>query len=59
MRWTATYDRRKDGVDLRLSNGVELAIPRSLLQALEDATLPQLQNIEIFDRGYRLALARA
>jgi len=48
---TATYDRRKDAVELRLSNGVELAIPRSLLQGLEDATLPQLENIEILGQG--------
>jgi hypothetical protein len=47
----ATYRRRGDLVVMRLSNGMEVSIPRVLLQGLEEAKPEQLRRIEIEGPG--------
>jgi hypothetical protein len=43
----AVYRRKDDAIAIRLATGVELAIPRKLLQGLEHATPAQLAGVEI------------
>ena len=42
-----SYRAKDDAVAITLATGVELAIPRKLLQGLEHATLAQLAKVEI------------
>jgi hypothetical protein len=48
---SARYRATGDAVVLRLATGVEVAIPRSLLQGLQDATPKELGTIEIEGPG--------
>ena len=48
------YREHVDVIALRLATGVELLIPRKLLQGLENATLEQLSKIEILGPGTSL-----
>jgi hypothetical protein len=45
----AAYRAKEDVVVVKFSTGVELSIPRMLLQGLEDATPSQLAEVEIVD----------
>jgi hypothetical protein len=47
----AVYDRAADEIAIRFSNGVQLRIPRLLLQGLQGATPSQLARIEIEGPG--------
>lgn len=48
MAVAAEYDARLDLVILSIDNGRRLVLPRKELQGLENATEPQLAQIEIF-----------
>jgi len=48
------YRRADDLIALTLSTGVEIAIPRELLQGLETATPTQIADVEIDDFGSSL-----
>jgi hypothetical protein len=50
----ARYDRRTSRVIVRLSNGVEIAVPTCLVQGLADALPDELDNIEISPSGLGL-----
>jgi hypothetical protein len=43
----ASYRAKDDAVSITLLSGVELVVPRKLLQGLENATMTQLANVEI------------
>lgn len=45
----ATYRAKDDTIAIKLATGVELAIPRKLLQGLEHATRAQLAEVEVVD----------
>ncbi len=55
----ATYRANDDVVAIKLATGVELAIPRKLLQGLENATPAQLGELEIVgaQSGLHLGIA--
>ena len=44
---TATYRAQDDAIIIKFSSGVELTIPRMLMQGLENATPAQLADVEI------------
>jgi len=50
----ARYVRSRDGIAVALSNGVQVMIPRALIQGLQEATVEQLLVIEIEKRGFGL-----
>ena len=50
----ARYQRQTDRLVITLTSGVELSVPRSLLQGLQGATEDQLERVEILGRGYGL-----
>jgi hypothetical protein len=43
----ATYDRTEDAIAIRFADGVQLRLPRQLVQGLQDATPDKLERIEI------------
>ncbi len=47
----ATYRAKDDMIAIKLATGVELAIPRKLLQGLERATPAQAAEVEIWGPG--------
>jgi hypothetical protein len=47
----AKYRAKDDAIVVKLATGVELAIPRKLMQGLENATARQLGKVEIDDFG--------
>jgi len=51
---SAWYDAESDRVVIALRNGVELRIPRSLLQGLQQTSPEELTNVEILADGYGL-----
>lgn len=50
----ATYRAKDDVIAIKLATGVELAIPRKLLQGLERATPEQVGEVEILGPGSSL-----
>lgn len=50
----ATYRVKDDMIAITLATGVELAIPRKLLQGLQNATPEQLAELEIWGPGSSL-----
>lgn len=50
----ATYRPKGDAIVIKLVTGVELAVPRKLMQGLEHATARQLAEIELDDYGSAL-----
>lgn len=50
----ANYRAKDDVVAIKLATGVELAIPRKLLQGLESATPEQAAEVEIWGPGSSL-----
>lgn len=48
------YFARQDAVVITFASGVELAVPRSLLQGLEKATPPQAARVELLAPGTTL-----
>ncbi|HTV72530.1 MAG TPA: hypothetical protein VME66_02345 [Candidatus Acidoferrales bacterium] len=46
----ATYRAKDDVIAIQLATGVEVAIPRKLLQGLGHATPEQVGEVEIWDR---------
>jgi len=56
----AAYRPKDDMIVITLATGVELAVPRKLLQGLEDATPAQLGQVEIVDAqmGATLGITR-
>lgn len=50
----AEYDKASDRIFIALSSGVELVIPRRLLQGLETATPAQLSQVAVEDHGSAL-----
>ncbi|MBV9785112.1 MAG: DUF2442 domain-containing protein [Acidisphaera sp.] len=50
----ARYDRRRDRVIIKLTNGCTFAFPPRLAQGLENATEYQLAQIEILGAGHGL-----
>lgn len=50
----ATYRAKDDVIAIKLATGVELAIPRPLLQGLENATPEQAAEVEIWGPGSSL-----
>jgi hypothetical protein len=47
----AAYDRAGDAIAIRFADGVELRLPRRLVQGLQHATAAQLRQIEIEGPG--------
>jgi hypothetical protein len=47
----ASYDAARDAIAIRFADGVELRLPRRLLQGLQEATSEQLGRIEIEGPG--------
>ncbi len=50
----AAYRKKEDVIAIKLATGVELAIPRKLLQGLEHATPEQVGEVEILGPGSSL-----
>lgn len=50
----ATYRSKGDVIAIKLATGVELAVPRKLMQGLENATARQLAEVELDDYGAAL-----
>lgn len=50
----AEYRKKEDTVAVKLASGVELVIPRKLLQGLEGATPDQVAQVEIWGPGSSL-----
>src|SRR5476649_1707250 len=50
----AAYRAKDDMIEIKLATGVELAIPRKLLQGLENATPAQSAEVEIWGPGSSL-----
>jgi hypothetical protein len=50
----AEYRAKEDVVAVKLASGVELVIPRELLQGLENATPDQVAQVEIWGPGSSL-----
>jgi hypothetical protein len=50
----AEYRAKEDAVAIQLASGVELVIPRRLLQGLENATPDQTAQVEIWGPGSSL-----
>jgi hypothetical protein len=50
----AEYRAKEDAVGIKLASGVELVIPRRLLQGLENATPDQAAQVEIWGPGSSL-----
>ena len=48
------YSRSKDAFNIELRNGIELRIPRRLLEGLAEATSADASRVVIFDKGARL-----
>jgi hypothetical protein len=48
---SASYDAARDRIVLELTTGHAVAIPRRLLQGLEDATADQLPNMRVMGPG--------
>ena len=48
------YRTKDDVITIKLATGVELAIPRKLLQGLESATAEQLAEVELWGPGSSL-----
>jgi hypothetical protein len=48
---SATYHAQDDAIAIKLATGVEIKIPRKLLQGLERATPAQLGEVEILGPG--------
>ena len=51
---SATYRSKADTLVIKLANGVELAIPRKLLQGLANADPREVAKVEIDDHGSAL-----
>ncbi len=51
----ASYDGKRDRVVVELTTGLELAIPRRMLQGLADATPEQLSRVHVLDPGTAIA----
>jgi hypothetical protein len=47
----ATFDSVADAIAIRFANGIDLRIPRGLIQGLRDATPGQLRQIQIDGPG--------
>jgi hypothetical protein len=45
----ATYRAKDDAIAIKLTTGVEIVVPRMLLQGLENATRRELADVEIVD----------
>jgi hypothetical protein len=50
----ARFSKRADALTITLATGVQLTIPRKLLQGLEDADPRDVAHVEIDDRGSAL-----
>ena len=50
----AEYRAKEDVIAIKLASGVELVIPRKLLQGLENASPEQLATVEIWGPGSSL-----
>ncbi len=50
----AEYRAKDDAIAIKLASGVELVIPRKLLQGLENASPEQLAKVEIWGPGSSL-----
>jgi Protein of unknown function (DUF2442) len=50
----AQFNKKADALTITLATGVQLAIPRKLLQGLEDADPRDVANIEVDDHGSAL-----
>jgi hypothetical protein len=48
---SASYDRASDAIAIRFADGVELRLPRRLVQGLQHATPEQIRRIEVEGLG--------
>ena len=52
---SASYDAKRDRIVVELNTGHAVAIPRRLLQGLENATAHQLPNVRVMGPGTAIA----